>query len=567
MLYNRTMKKEELHIYLRVSTDQQIEDGFGIDNQKELGLRVSKKLNMIPIIHNEGSKSSSKDDITERPILTELLYDVNEGKIKNIWVYNNDRLSRNENVWTHIRLTLKKNNCILYVGEGTKYELSSYLDDFIFGILSEVTKYDNSLRTERMRRGKTSKIKNGGWKGGCTPFGYDLENGQLVVNEFESKWVKFIFEEYLKGTSIYQIQKVLILNGVKSKRGKKNIISLNSIRRILDNTHYEGYWIYTDKLSEEVINVDCDRILPSTLVKKVRKKLGSKKSYSHHTKTVTLLKDFLICGHCGSKFGQNIKGKYKSHYYCRGNMEKNRKELGFQCKVKDSDVRVRSLKIDRTDKFIWDTVIDVIENSHIFKEMIKKEVMGNSKSFGQSMYEVKMKEKKIKELTKNINQIDEVIKTNEINLIWKDKGLKELKDYLKSLKETKRDFEVNIDELNSEIEFLKKEVKWVNWVDEFKDKINNLKNENLTTEEKKSFLDGLIDKIVVHTVNNQTHTLEIRFNSPMVDDKFEWKIKGNIRKGYKLIDGHKKVTLKYRQLDGNVSEKKTLEYQNSIQIH
>ena len=32
---------ENLDIYLRVSTDSQIEDGFGIKNQKELGLKVS----------------------------------------------------------------------------------------------------------------------------------------------------------------------------------------------------------------------------------------------------------------------------------------------------------------------------------------------------------------------------------------------------------------------------------------------------------------------------------------------------------------------------------------------
>jgi hypothetical protein len=32
----------KLHIYLRVSSAVQMEDGFGIENQKELGLKVSK---------------------------------------------------------------------------------------------------------------------------------------------------------------------------------------------------------------------------------------------------------------------------------------------------------------------------------------------------------------------------------------------------------------------------------------------------------------------------------------------------------------------------------------------
>ena len=49
----------ELHIYLRVSSDIQKTDGFGLENQKELGLKVSKIKGMKPIIHNEGSKSSN----------------------------------------------------------------------------------------------------------------------------------------------------------------------------------------------------------------------------------------------------------------------------------------------------------------------------------------------------------------------------------------------------------------------------------------------------------------------------------------------------------------------------
>ena len=45
---------ETLHIYLRVSSDSQLEDGFGIENQKEIGIKVSEKLGMNPQIWNEG---------------------------------------------------------------------------------------------------------------------------------------------------------------------------------------------------------------------------------------------------------------------------------------------------------------------------------------------------------------------------------------------------------------------------------------------------------------------------------------------------------------------------------
>ena len=75
---------EQLHIYLRVSTETQLTDGFGLDNQKEVGLRVSKIQNMEPIIHNEGSKSSHSDTLSQRPTLRNLLLKIEEGEVQNL---------------------------------------------------------------------------------------------------------------------------------------------------------------------------------------------------------------------------------------------------------------------------------------------------------------------------------------------------------------------------------------------------------------------------------------------------------------------------------------------------
>ena len=84
--------KENLYIYLRVSSDKQFDDGFGLTNQKELGRSICKNLGMVPIILNEGSKSSHKDDLENRPLLTQLLNDMKDGIVKHLWVYQMDRL-------------------------------------------------------------------------------------------------------------------------------------------------------------------------------------------------------------------------------------------------------------------------------------------------------------------------------------------------------------------------------------------------------------------------------------------------------------------------------------------
>jgi DNA invertase Pin-like site-specific DNA recombinase len=96
--------KETLHIYTRVSTSKQEVDGTSLETQKELGIERSKVLGMKYKVWNEGAESSSKDDLDNRPVITELLSEVEQGNVKHIYVWNTDRLSRNIQTWGMIRL-------------------------------------------------------------------------------------------------------------------------------------------------------------------------------------------------------------------------------------------------------------------------------------------------------------------------------------------------------------------------------------------------------------------------------------------------------------------------------
>ena len=541
---------ETLHIYLRVSSDSQLEDGFGIENQKEIGIKVSEKLGMNPQIWNEGSKSSNSDLIEERPILNDLMFKINDGKVKNIWVFNNDRLSRNENVWNTIRLTLRKNGCSLYVGEGTKYKLENYMDDFIFGIMSEVSKYDNRLRTERLRRGKLSKVKRGGWKGGPPPFGYELKDGLLIKNTKESNWIRKIYEEYGNGNSIYQISKLLMKNGVLSRRG--NVVwSEHSIRKILQNTHYEGYYFYTDKLSNETVKVPTPKLLPSNLIKKVKKRFEENSTTSNYVRYETLLRDYLYCNHCGSKYGQRIsKSQYKNHYFCRGNSERHRTnglDKSKVCETKNG--RVRSLEISKTDSLVWDNVIDVIEKSSIFKEMFKEENLKDKKTFGKNIYEIKNIQRKIKQNERKIKDIDDVMLSNKIDGILDEDNNQNFKNVMLKFEEKKRDLLSENEELSNTIYQTKQTNRWLSWIDDFKGKINDLKKVE-DYEERKKFINGVVDKIYVETIDKQNHKLDIQFNSPFVNDSLVWNEKGKPKKGYKVIEGIKNYSFNHQQSEG-----------------
>ena len=87
--------KDTLHIYTRVSQRSQ-EEGSSLESQKELGIQKSKDLGMKHKLWNEGAQSSHHEDLLNRPKIVELLQDIENGKVKHLFVYNNDRLSRND---------------------------------------------------------------------------------------------------------------------------------------------------------------------------------------------------------------------------------------------------------------------------------------------------------------------------------------------------------------------------------------------------------------------------------------------------------------------------------------
>ena len=92
------------------------------------------------------------------------------------------------------------------------------MENMILGILSEVSQYDNKVRTERSRLGKIERVKQNYWRGGDTSFGYTLISdgigNRLVEEKTESKWVKFIYNEYSNGTSLKEIKSILDNNNV-----------------------------------------------------------------------------------------------------------------------------------------------------------------------------------------------------------------------------------------------------------------------------------------------------------------------------------------------------------------
>ncbi len=532
-----------LFIYTRVSTTSQEEGGTSLDTQKDLGIRKSQELGFDYFLFNEGGQSSSHDDFNNRPALAKLLSRIDGGEIKHLFVYNTDRLSRNKMTWGVIRLKLLQQNVTLYTTSGI-YNSTSPTDDLLLGILSEISSYDNSLRTERTRLGKLNRIRQSYWLGGPPVYGYKLVDKKLVPDEYESKWVNYIFEQFVEKIPVREIKMGLLGNGVQTRR-KNDVWSLGSIEKLLTNTHFIGVYYVTDRKSGEIIKCECEPIISLDLfnrasdLKKIR---SSRKVREGNQKHFYLLRDFLICGHCGSRFsGKTQSDTSRSVYYCP---RKEKNYVNEHSKHHKDCTNNRYLKINLTDDLVWNTVIDVLTNSKQFKEQIKGEVLVERRSYQSQKTDIEKHSNSLKKLDKEIRdslnlkksttlQFD-VLKlqnfTDESQEHENSRIIYNIEEYIRKLESKKYD-------LNKKIHDLEGQVEWIDWVSEFRKNLKKLSDS--TDEEKHYLMSRIIESINVFTVDKKTHKLIIEFKLPYVNDELTWNSPSNKTLGYVVSNGMK----------------------------
>jgi DNA invertase Pin-like site-specific DNA recombinase len=538
------MSKEILHIYTRVSSLVQSEEGTSLETQKLGGIRKAAELGYDHQVWNEGGKSSHSSEIEDRPVLFDLLSEVEKGNINHLYVYNTDRLSRNDRTWSIIRWKLKSNDVVVHTTSG-RIDLSNPIDDLMMGLLSEISQYDNKIRMDRSRRGKLYKVQQGFFRGGPTPFGYTNEKKRLVEDPEESKWVRFMYKAYSEGKSVNEIRRTLNDNNVITRRGNP-YWSLGSINKILRNSTYVGWYEYTDKKLEETVRVETPPIVERPIWDAVQNRINrflERKHQINRSKHSYLLRDFMFCGHCGSKMSGR-RGPNNHFYYCP---KKERSwttdpdyqpnwERGKGCGL------VRSLNIQRTDTIVWDVVLNLVRESKTLREEYRQNFL---QSVTESRQKAKSLDKKLSKRKKRfqieLKELEETIAGFEASVLLKrfsgDPVIirNRLESELTSVKEKLE--AVDLDEKRIE-----DEQRWINWLDRFESDIDS--KEEYSEEERKEYLSGILRKIVVHyNEESNDHSLEIEFEVPIVDDRLIYNNPERRKEGWVVDSGQTRFVL------------------------
>ena len=536
-------KKEILHIYRRVSTKEQFTQ-YSLGNQLESGIKKSKELGMDYRDWNEEGVSGSSENIEDREVLQELYLKLQLGEVKNLYVFDLSRLSRNPLVSSHLRKGLENNEVKLYTNE-SDVDFKSDEQVLMYDFFSSINQFFVRVQRKKSMMGKVSHFKKGGWRGGTFPFGYESKkiNGmkQLVINPSESLWVRKIYELYDNDITVKEICKLLDKNDINPRRGK--FWSGGSILVILKNELYLGKDEMIDRITNPskpellyFINKELSIVDDETFNRVQNRRQLKLKRRNQITKVKhneVLFRGLLFCEDCGEIYGCRVKPlKNENYYYCRSR-ENNWRKIDESKKV-DCGVK-KSLNIKNTDEQLWNTLVEILSNSHIIKETIKSKVLENVK-----MTDLE-REEKVVELKKKTNYIKGKISKLEIreteNRNWyltDDIDKKKFEDGNLLIQETKNKRFKELEDLSMKTHSIEDEKKWISWLDKHKGWIDGLKD-NYSLEEKKEIVNEYVLKVLVDfdTAINQ-HKLKIHLKLPIVNDIYK-KLEG--RGNYEILSG------------------------------
>ncbi len=221
-------------IYIRVSTEDQVREGFSLGEQKEKLLQLCKfkEYEVFKVYEDAGI---SAKDMAHRPAFQEMLADMKKGKINYIVAYKLDRVTRSVRDLEELIAVLEKYNTYL-VCDRDDVNTSTANGRFFVRMLTVLSQLEIEIVSERTKFGLNGAIKSGHLPG-TIPLGYKKDgNKKTVIDETTKDVVIRIFNMYLEGKSYQQIAN--IFNQEKVLEPKKWRDS--TIQKILENRVYMG---------------------------------------------------------------------------------------------------------------------------------------------------------------------------------------------------------------------------------------------------------------------------------------------------------------------------------------
>jgi site-specific DNA recombinase len=234
------LEKRQAVIYLRVSTEEQVEN-YSLDTQADLCNKEAERrgLSVLQVFREEGRSAKT---ITQRPTLIELLEFCRKHKkeVGAVIVYRLDRISRQTADYLAIRKKLAEADITLISASEPTGDTPT--ERFIETMLAGFAQMDNDVRGERSRNGMRARFMSGLYNG-RPPLGYLRENGYAAKDPETFSALKDAWELMTTGTkSLREMARLLNDQGIRDRRSgyKECLIRPQTLSGVFRNKFYAG---------------------------------------------------------------------------------------------------------------------------------------------------------------------------------------------------------------------------------------------------------------------------------------------------------------------------------------
>jgi len=223
-------------LYARVSTDEQARSGYSLAQQIEALREYAARegYEVLEEVQDPGQSGAS----LERPGMDRVRDLVSAGGVSVVLAQDRDRFAREPAYHYLLRKEFEEYGCRMRAlndrgDDSPEGELTD-------GVLDQLAKYERAKLTERSRRGKLQKARQGKIIATRKPpygFRYNEARDALVIHEPERQVVERIFRLAADGHGAKAIQTRLYREGILSPTGKE-VWHRPVIKRMVLSEHY-----------------------------------------------------------------------------------------------------------------------------------------------------------------------------------------------------------------------------------------------------------------------------------------------------------------------------------------
>lgn len=519
---DNTNKKIRVALYIRVSTEEQKNHGYGvkmqIDALQDLVQQKSKYSDWIScneLVYVDEAYSGAD---LERPAFKKMMNDSKNNKFDVIAVWKIDRLSRNLSHLLQVFETLEKNK-VSFFSLKESIDFSGPIGKLTFQIFGALAEFERDTIKMRTTEGILASLKSGNFVGHGIPYGYkkikneNNKGSKLIIVKEDAAWVKNIFDMFVFDHKNYQeiakeLNKLRISKGESSASGDKHTKWYDtSIRDILSNPTYIGK--RKDKINGVEYEIDCPRIIDDFIFLKAKYLIeevsttGGKKGGGYNK---YLLSRKLIYKPTGRKFIGYTRSKDKKIAY-RHKVDKDKPRTEDNVNIEFPAYFIET--------YVWEQIYLGLNKPKAFFDIYKKQNIQNKeysslceKSDLLNGLIQKQEEKRLKIYEQSID--------GEISDEAKIQLLKQVNDTIANAEYEVSNIEEEIKKIVN-IDFAQKTL------EKYSEDIGD-KFENISDSEKMSFIDLFIDKIELDRKNNDgivPLTIYYKFDPVYLEDKIK----------------------------------------------